>query len=77
MTGRFRPDSKWTAAVSVVWGVVLGGTFACVLPWALGEWHLPRPLPYRQAAQVAGGMLIVAGTVPIVQSFVEFVRAGA
>ena len=38
---------KSTAAVvSVAWGVALGGTFACLLPYLLNEWHFHQPLPY-------------------------------
>ena len=61
--------------VSVAWGVVLGGTFACLLPYLLNDWHFHRPLAFWPAVQVAGGLLICAGLVPIVQSFVEFTRA--
>ena len=62
-------------AVSVAWGVVVGGAFGCLLPYVLGEWHFHRPLPYWAAAQAAGGLLIGAGLVPIVVSFIEFARA--
>jgi len=63
------------AAVSVAWGVALGGTFGCLLPYLLNEWHFHRPLPYWTVAQAAGALLICAGLVPIVGSFVEFARA--
>jgi len=63
------------AAVSVAWGVALGGTFACLLPYLLGDWHFHRPLPFWAAAQVAGGLLICAGLVPLVESFAEFIKA--
>jgi len=63
------------AAVSVAWGVALGGTFACLLPYLLGEWHFHRPLPYWAVAQAAGGLLICAGLVPIAASFIDFIRA--
>jgi len=65
-----------TAAIgSVLWFVVLGGTFGCLLPYLMHEWHFHRPLPYWVVAQVAGGVLICAGLVPLVQSFVEFNKA--
>jgi protein-S-isoprenylcysteine O-methyltransferase Ste14 len=64
------------AAVSAAWGVALGAAFACLLPYLLGEWHFHRPLPYWAVAQVAGGLLICAGLVPLVQPFTEFVKAG-
>jgi protein-S-isoprenylcysteine O-methyltransferase Ste14 len=63
------------AAVSVAWGVALGGTFACLLPYLLNEWHFHRPLPYWGVAQAVGGLLIGAGLVPIVQAFIEFIKA--
>jgi protein-S-isoprenylcysteine O-methyltransferase Ste14 len=67
---------KSTAAVvSVAWGVAVGGTFACLLPYLLNEWHFHRPLPYWAVAQAAGGLLICAGLVPLVQSFIEFTKA--
>jgi protein-S-isoprenylcysteine O-methyltransferase Ste14 len=69
---------KSTAAtVSVAWGVALGGTFGVLLPYLLNEWHFHRPpLPYWVIAQAAGGLLICAGLIPLVQSFVEFTKAG-
>ncbi len=66
---------KPAAVVSVAWGVAVGGTFACLLPYLLNEWHFHRPLPYWAVAQAAGGLLIGAGLVPLVRSFVEFANA--
>ena len=67
---------KSTAAVvSVAWGVAVGGTFACLLPYLLNEWHFRRPLPCWAVAQAAGGLLICAGLVPLVQSFIDFTKA--
>ena len=63
------------AVVSVAWGVALGGTFGALLPYLLGDWQFHRPLPYWAIAQAAGGLLICAGLVPVVQSFTEFIRA--
>ena len=63
------------AAVSVGWGVAVGGTFGCLLPWLLGYWHFHHPVQYWPAVQAAGGLLIAAGLVPIVQAFIEFIRA--
>jgi protein-S-isoprenylcysteine O-methyltransferase Ste14 len=64
------------AAISVAWGVVIGGTFGCLLPYLLGDWHFHRPLPYWAIAQAAGGLLICAGLVPVVQSFAGFIKVG-
>ena len=62
-------------AVSVAWGAALGGTFACLLPYLLGDWHFHRPLPYWAVAQAAGALLICAGLAPIVRSFIDFTQA--
>lgn len=63
------------ALISSGWGIALGGTFGGVLPWLSGDWRWQRPFPYWGVSEVAGGLLICAGLVPIAQSFVEFVRA--
>jgi protein-S-isoprenylcysteine O-methyltransferase Ste14 len=63
------------ATASVAWGVALGGTFGCLLPYLLGYWHFHRPLPYWGVAQAVGGLLIGAGLIPIVQAFIEFIKA--
>ena len=63
------------AAISAAWGVTLGGTFGCLLPYLLGDWRLHQPLPYWAVARVAGGILMAAGLVPIGSSFAAFVRA--
>ena len=63
------------AVVSAAWGAALGGTFACLLPYLLGDWHFHRPLPYWTVAQAAGALLICVGLVPLVRSFIDFIRA--
>jgi protein-S-isoprenylcysteine O-methyltransferase Ste14 len=63
------------AAVSVAWGVAVGGTFGGLLPYLLGDWRLHQPLPYWPAAQAVGVLLICVGLAPIVESFVEFTHA--
>ena len=62
-------------AISVAWGVAVGGTFGFLLPYLLGDWRLHQPLPYWAIARVAGGILITAGLVPIAASFASFVQA--
>jgi protein-S-isoprenylcysteine O-methyltransferase Ste14 len=64
------------AVVSGAWGAVVGGISGCLLPYLLGDWHLHDPLPYWTVARVTGGLLICAGSVPLVQSFIDFIRAG-
>lgn len=63
------------AITSVAWGVVVGGTFGCLLPYLLGDWHLHRLTPYWAVAQVAGGLLICAGMAPVARSFIDFIKA--
>src|SRR5215472_9314958 len=63
------------AVVSISWGVAVGGTFGCLLPYLLNYWHFHEPLPYWAVARVAGVALIAAGLVPVVRSFVEFGKA--
>lgn len=63
------------AAISVTWFVTVGGTFGYLLPYLLGYWRFHEPLPYWGIARAAGLLLISVGLVPIVSSFVEFVRA--
>ena len=46
-----------------------------MLPYLLDEWHFHRPAPYWAVAQAAGGLLICAGLVPIVHSFIESIKA--
>jgi protein-S-isoprenylcysteine O-methyltransferase Ste14 len=63
------------AASSAAWFVAVGGTFGCLLPYLGHEWHFHRPLPFWIVAQVVGGVLICAGLLPVVASFVEFNKA--
>ena len=64
-----------TAAVSAGWFVAVGGTFGCLLPYLLNDWHFHQPLPYWAIARAVGMLLICAGLVPLVQSFIEFFKA--
>lgn len=65
-----------TAAIgSVLWFVVVGGTFGILLPWWLGDWRFRHPLPYWEVVRVVGVLLICVGLVPLVQSFVDFFKA--
>jgi hypothetical protein len=64
-----------TAVVSVGWFAAIGGVFGCLLPYLLDDWHFHRPLPYWGIARAVGVLLICAGLVPVVQSFIEFFKA--
>src|SRR6266536_450841 len=47
-----------TAAIcSVLWFVAIGGTFGCLLPYLLNDWHFHRPLPYWGVARAVGALL--------------------
>jgi protein-S-isoprenylcysteine O-methyltransferase Ste14 len=63
------------AVVAAGWGVALGGTFGCLLPYLLGYWTVRWSSPYGLIPIVVGAVLIGLGVVPIVQAFVAFVRA--
>ncbi|TNC29198.1 methyltransferase family protein [Amycolatopsis alkalitolerans] len=64
------------AVVAVGWGVAVGGTFGCLLPYLLGYWTVRWSAPFGLIPIVVGAVLIGLGVVPIVQAFVAFVRAG-
>ena len=61
---------------SAAWFVVTGGVGAVLVPWWLTGWRLRHPLPYWSVAEAVGILLIVAGLIPAVHVFVQFVRAG-
>jgi protein-S-isoprenylcysteine O-methyltransferase Ste14 len=61
---------------SVVWFVLTGGVGVVLVPWWLTGWRVRYPLPYWGVARAVGVVLIVAGLIPPVHVFVQFVRAG-
>ena len=65
-----------TAATSLAWFVATGGTFGCLLPYLLNDWHFHQPLPYWGIARAVGFLLICAGLIPVVDSFAGFFTAG-
>jgi hypothetical protein len=50
------------------------GRGAVLVPSWLTGWRLPHPLPYWSVAEAVGILLIVAGLIPAVHVFVQFVR---
>jgi protein-S-isoprenylcysteine O-methyltransferase Ste14 len=64
------------AVTSLAWFVLVGGTFGCLLPYSWNDWHFRQPLPYWGIARAAGALLICAGLVPVVGSFIGFFKAG-
>jgi protein-S-isoprenylcysteine O-methyltransferase Ste14 len=64
------------AAISAGFFVVAPGTVVGLIPWLITRWQFRRPLPGWLAMRVVGAVLIVAGLVPPVSAFTEFVKAG-
>jgi len=66
-----------TVVTSVLWFVLAGGVGAVAVPWWLTGRRVRHPFPYGgTAVQSVGVLLIVAGLIPPVHAFVQFVRAG-
>ncbi len=61
---------------SVVWFVIAAGVGAVWLPWVITGWVVEYRSPSGRVGQAFGVVLIVAGLVPAVMTFVEFARAG-
>ncbi|GAB3456435.1 isoprenylcysteine carboxylmethyltransferase family protein [Streptomonospora sediminis] len=66
---------KSAAAGSAVFFAVAPGTVVGIIPWLITGWELSRPLPYWEAAQVAGALLICAGLFVCVHAFTRFAAA--
>jgi protein-S-isoprenylcysteine O-methyltransferase Ste14 len=67
------------AAGSVAFFVLAPGVVAGLVPWWLTGWRVRQPLPWWawMPLRVAGGALLGAGVVVLVQAFVRFVEEGA
>ena len=63
------------AVGSSVFFAVAPGVVAGAVPWLLTGWDGADP-PWPAAVRVAGGALLLASTVVLVQAFVRFVREG-
>jgi hypothetical protein len=64
------------AAGSFVFFLLAPGVVAGLIPWWLTGWQMREPLPMWTPLRVAGVILLVAGTVVLVQAFVCFVVEG-
>jgi len=64
------------AVASAAFFVVAPGTVAGLVPWLITHWQLPDVGPVYRIVQALGVLLIVAGVVPPVHAFVQFVKAG-
>jgi protein-S-isoprenylcysteine O-methyltransferase Ste14 len=63
------------AVGSAAFFVVAPGTVAGLIPWLITGWEFHSPAPYWVIARVVGVLMIVAGLIPAVSAFVEFVKA--
>jgi protein-S-isoprenylcysteine O-methyltransferase Ste14 len=61
---------------SAVFFVLAPGIVVGWLPWQLTGWRVVDPVPYWAPARVVGVVLLVAGTIVLVQAFVRFVVEG-
>lgn len=64
------------AVGTAIFFVVAPGTVDGLIPWLITRWEFHHLLPYWLIAQVIGGLLIIAGFIPVVAAFVEFAKAG-
>jgi protein-S-isoprenylcysteine O-methyltransferase Ste14 len=62
------------AITSAAFFVVAPGTVVGLIPWLITRWEIADSIPMWQI--VTGGVLIVAGLIPPVHAFVQFVKAG-
>ena len=64
------------AVASAAFFVVAPGTVAGLVPYLITRWQLPDVGPAWRVVQVVGVVLIVAGVIPPVHAFIQFVNAG-
>jgi protein-S-isoprenylcysteine O-methyltransferase Ste14 len=64
------------AVASAAFFVVAPGTVAGLVPWLITRWHLPDVGAGWRLVQVVGVALILAGAIPPVHAFIQFVKAG-
>ena len=64
------------AVASAAFFVAAPGTVAGFFPWLISRWEITGSSPGWRTLQAVGVVLIVAGAVPPVHAFVEFVKAG-
>jgi protein-S-isoprenylcysteine O-methyltransferase Ste14 len=64
------------AVGSVVFFVVGPGVFVGLIPWLLTGWQVREPVAYWAPFRVLGLILLLAGLIALVQSFVRFVVEG-
>ena len=64
------------AIASAAFFVAAPGTVAGLVPWLVTRWQLPDAGAVWRMVQVVGVVLIVAGAIPPIHAFAQFVRAG-
>jgi protein-S-isoprenylcysteine O-methyltransferase Ste14 len=64
------------AVGSAVFFVVGPGIVVGLIPWLLTRWQVREPVPYWAPMRVLGVILLVAGLIVLVQTFVRFVVEG-
>ncbi|MDH6198150.1 protein-S-isoprenylcysteine O-methyltransferase Ste14 [Mycobacterium frederiksbergense] len=64
------------AALSAGFFVVAPGTVVGLIPWLITHWRFHQPLPGWGPVRIVGAVLVVAGLIPPVSAFAEFVKAG-
>jgi protein-S-isoprenylcysteine O-methyltransferase Ste14 len=64
------------AIVTAGFFVVAPGTIVGLVPWLITRWQFRRSLPGGMATRVLGAILTVAGVIPPISAYTEFVKAG-
>src|SRR5215210_5171240 len=68
---------RLTAAVgSAVFFLLAPGVVVGLIPWLLTRWQAREPIPYWAPMRMVGGILLIAGLMALVLSFVRFVVEG-
>lgn len=64
------------AAGSAFFFLVGPGIIAGLIPWLLTGWRVRKPAPFGAPVRIFGALLLGAGLITLVQSFVRFVVEG-
>jgi protein-S-isoprenylcysteine O-methyltransferase Ste14 len=64
------------AITSAAFFVAAPGTVVGLLPWLITHWEITGSGPMWRVLQTIGVVLIVAGLIPPVHAFIQFVKAG-
>ena len=66
----------WALAESLIFLFIVPGTVAGFVPWWVGRWRVHAPFMGFAALRVAGGLLMAAGAVILVDAFLRFALKG-